>query len=614
MAVVLDKPVASRVTMPPGSNLVQRLRAQMETRPDAVAFQEWNGKGWSPITFRRYREIAQAITAFLVEEGVPVGGHVAIWSGNRPQWLMADAGILAGRARPVPVYLTLSAEQGAYVLGHSEALVAFVEDEKVLAKVLSVRDRLPALRRVVVFSGPGVSSADGFVLPWEMALARGEALIAKHVGEMDKRFQEIAPDDVASLVYTSGTTGPPKAVMLTHRNTNAAIDALTSVIPCSADDRVLSYLPLAHIVERLNSEFRQYLYGNVVYFLPSADMLVPILRDVRPTTFFGVPRVWEKMAQAVQHELDHTTGLKGSVARWAVRVGTRAVDRTQRGRGLGPVLGLEHRLADRLVLAKLREALGLEQAIMSISGAAPIATEVLYFFHSIGVEICEGYGMTENCAVTTLNHLGQARIGTVGPPLPGTEVRIADDGEVLVHSDTVFPGYYKDPVATAETVVDGWLRTGDIGELTADGFLRITDRKKELIITAGGKNIAPSNIEMALKQHPLVSNAVVIGDRRPFISALFTLNTAEAEAFAKSHAAEVSTVELHQHPAIQQELHRHVEAVNERLANVEKVRRFRVLRNDFTIGEELTPTYKVRRKIVAERYADEIESNYAGKE
>jgi len=439
-------------------------------------------------------------------------------------------------------------------------------------------------------------------------------VVGRHAAEMAARLARIGPDDVATLVYTSGTTGPPKAAMLTQRNANAAVDALTAVIPCRAGDRVLSYLPLAHIVERINSEFRQYVYGNTVYFLPSADRLVDTLRDVRPTSFFGVPRVWEKMAQAVKHELDHTTGVKGAMARWAVHVGSRVVDRRQRQRQVGPLLRFEHGLADRLVLHRLRAALGLDQVVMSISGAAPVAPEVLWFFHSIGIEVCEGYGMTENCAVTSINRLGAARIGTVGPPLPGTTVHIADDGEIMVRSDTVFAGYYKDPAATAETVVGGWLHTGDIGELSADGFLRITDRKKELIITAGGKNIAPSNIELALKNHPLVSNAVVIGDRRPFISALFTLNTVEAETVAKTHAAEVGSIELHRHPAIHEALRRHVEAVNQRLANLEKVKRWTVLGNDFNVGEELTPTYKVRRKVVAERYASEIESNYATKE
>ncbi len=610
MAVVADTQLASRVTFAEGTTLVHRLRAQVVRRPDAVAFQEWNGTGWTPITFARYRAVSEAITALLVEEGVAAGEHVAIWSGNRPEWLMADAGVLAGRMRPVPVYATLSAEQGAYVLAHSEAIVAFVEDQALLAKVLSQRHQLPALRRVIVFSGVAAESPDGFVVPWEVAVARGSTLVAEHRAEMQRRYDDITLDDVATLVYTSGTTGPPKAAMITHRSANAAIEALTAVVPCSSDDRVLSYLPLAHVVERLNSEFRQYLYGNVVYFLPSADMLVAMLRDVRPTSFFGVPRVWEKMAAAVRHELDHTGGIKGALARWAVHTGSRAVDRRQRGGAPGPLLRLRLSVADRLVLRRLREALGLDQVVMSISGAAPIGTDVLWFFHSIGIEICEGYGMTENCAVTTLNRPGQARIGTVGPPLPGTDIAIAEDGEILVRSDTVFAGYYKDPQATAETMSGEWLRTGDIGDLSADGFLRITDRKKELIITAGGKNIAPTGIELALKQHPLVSNAVVIGDRRPFISALFTLNTAAAEAFAKSHAAEVSGVELYHHPAINREIARHVEAVNQRLANVEKVKRFTILSGDFSIGDELTPTYKVRRKVIAERYAREIESNY----
>ncbi|HZS15810.1 MAG TPA: long-chain fatty acid--CoA ligase [Candidatus Dormibacteraeota bacterium] len=610
MTTTLHAPATSRVTLQAGTTLVQRLHEQIARRPDAIAFHEWTGSGWTPTSFRRYGEVARAVTAFLIAEGVPAEGHAAIWSGNRPQWLMADAGILAARVRPVPVYLTLSAEQAAYVLAHSESMVAFVEDAAVLDKLLSMRDRLPALRRVVVFTGVDVVSEDGFVLPWSVAVAHGMGELQSRAEEMNRRLADISPDDVATLVYTSGTTGPPKAAMLTHHNVNAAVDSLTSVIPCSAEDRVLSYLPLAHIVERLNSEVRQYVFGNTLYFLPSADMLVDVLRDIRPTSFFGVPRVWEKMAAAVQHELDHTGGLRGRIGRWAVRTGSRHVSRLQRGASVGPLLGLELAVADRLVLGKLRAALGLDQVAMPISGAAPISPDVLFFFHSIGLEICEGYGMTENCATTTLNRMGAARIGTVGPPLPGVEVSINGDGEIVTRGATVFAGYYKDPTATAETVIDGWLHTGDIGDLSTDGYLRITDRKKELIITAGGKNISPSNIEMALKHHPLVSNAVVIGDRRPYVSALFTLNTAEAEAFAKSHAAEIGDVAVNDHPAIREELRKHVDAVNERLANVEKVKRWQVLRGDFTVGEELTPTFKVRRKVVDQRYAEQIERNY----
>ncbi|HVS41917.1 MAG TPA: long-chain fatty acid--CoA ligase, partial [Candidatus Dormibacteraeota bacterium] len=551
------------------------------------------GGRWAPITWRQFGEAARRLSAWLLEEEVAEHAHVAIWSGNRPEWHIADVAVLSTRGRPAPVYLTSSAEEAAYILGHSESVVAVVEGPELLGRVLSVRDRLPALRRIVVIDGVEAVSEDGFVISWEEALRRGQAALAGRSIELERRAAAVVSEDVATLIYTSGTTGPPKAVMITHGNVIAAVIAVMSLEPAYADDRILSYLPLAHIAERLASEFRQYVIGNPTWFT-SIEALATDIREIRPNVFFGVPRVWEKIAARIRAEVEALPGRRRRIGLWAFAVGERVGDLRQAGKPVPPLLAARHRIAERLVLSRVRAALGLDDAQALASGAAPISLEVLRFFNGLGLEIDEVYGLSETTGATTFNRPGHARFGTVGPPLPGVEVRIAADGEILVRGATVFAGYHKDPEATAAILQDGWLHTGDVGELDADGYLRITDRKKDLIITAGGKNISPSNIETALTRHPLIANAVVIGDRRPYLTALITIDPTEVAAY----------------PDVRAEVERHVEAVNATLANVERVRRWTILDHDFTVGDELTPTMKVKRKVVGEKYAAEIEANY----
>ncbi len=594
-------PVATPAASPPqGLTLVEHFGRQLTERPNAPAMRFMAAGRWITITWQQFGAASRRISAFLAAEGVAEQAHVAIWSNNRPEWHIADVSILSLRCRPVPVYLTLSAEQAAYVLAHSEAVVAFVEDVALLDRLRSVRGELPSLRRVVVIDGLDAATPDGFAVPWSEALHRGEQLLAQQSAELDRRAAAVTLDDVATLIYTSGTTGPPKAVMLTHANMAAALASTAQFIDVGPDDRVLSYLPLAHIAERNVSEFRSYVYGNVVYFAQSIDKLGEHLRDVRPTQFFAVPRIWEKMAAAVRGQVRTATGVRGRLLRWAVAVGEQRSDARQTGRPVSAMLQRRYALADRLVLSRLRVLLGLDQATVLASGAAPIAPDVLRFFDAIGLEIDEVYGQTENTGLCSMNRPGRARFGTVGPSVPDSELRIAEDGEILCRSGMVFAGYHKDPEATRATMTeDGFLMTGDVGEVDADGFLRITDRKKDLIITAGGKNISPSNIETALKRHHLVANAVVIGDRRPYVTALLTL---DADALGGRSVDS---------PELREELQRHVDAVNAELSHVEQVKRWTVLPHDFEVGAELTPTLKVKRKVVSERYAGEIEALYS---
>jgi long-chain acyl-CoA synthetase len=592
------------------STLVREFRRQVAERGGRPALCMRAGDRWAAISWAQFGTVTRRLAAWLLEEGIEEQAHVAIWSGNRPEWHIADMAVLGARCRPVPVYPTLSAEQAAYVLGHSGSTVAVVESRAILERLLAVRDRLPGLRRVAVLDEVEAVSEHGFVITWQEALRRGEAALPARGAELDRRAEAVGSGDVATLIYTSGTSGPPKAVRLTHRNVMAAVIGVMSLVPAYDTDRVLSYLPLAHIAERLASEFRQYIVGNPVWFT-TIDRLAEDLREVRPSVFFGVPRIWEKVAARVQVELEGQPALRRRLARWAVGVGERVADLRQARRPVPGRLAARHALADRLVLGRVRAALGLDQARVVASGAAPIAPEVLRFFLALGLEICEVYGLSESTGVTTFNRPGEARFGTVGPPIPGVEVRLASDAEILIRGGTVFDGYQHDPAATAAVLHDGWLASGDVGEIDPDGHLHITDRKKDLIITAGGKNIAPSNIESALTNHPLIASAVAIGDRRPYVTALLTLDADEAAAVVARHGREVThPAALAADPAIREEVARHVEAVNAELANVERVRRWTLLPRDFTVGEELTPTMKVRRKVVAERYAAEIEANY----
>jgi long-chain acyl-CoA synthetase len=598
------------VTPVPERTLVELFRRQAASRAGSPAMFYRDVDHWTSITWSAYAEQARALAAFFISAGLKEQEHVAIWSFNRPEFLVTSSATMLARACTAPLYQTLSAAEATYVLAHSDAPIAVVENQELLAMVLDARDRLPALHCVVLMEGAAPARVEAFVVPWTAALRRGADALAEVANELDRRSDAVQSSDVATLVYTSGTTGPPKAVMATHGNLIAAINALGPIVDLSADDRVLSYLPLAHILERLNSEIRLYCAGNALWFAASIVEMPKEVRDLRPTCFVGVPRVWEKMASTINAAIDALPATRRRLARWAIAVGERGVDQRQRRESPTAAQRVRHLVAERLVLRRIRAETGLEQAHTLITGAAPISVRVLRFFHALGLEVLEGYGMSENMTVTAVNRRGHARLGTVGQVVPGVELRIADDGEILMRGDVVFAGYYKDSAATAETVVDGWLHTGDIGALDADGYLRITDRKKDLIITAGGKNVSPSNIEDALRSE-LIANPVVIGDRRPYIAALLTLDASGLQDFAHRHRLPAGSDGLLSHPALLDEIQRCVDSANHHLANVEKVRRWLLLPGEFSVGVELTPTFKVRRKVVAERFAAEIESLYA---
>ncbi len=395
---------------------------------------------WVPITWREFAEQARRLAALFISLGLEEGEHVAIWSFTRPEFIITSTATMLARACTAPLYQTLSAPEAAYVLGHSDAPIAVVENGDLLNKVLAMRDQLPALRCVVLMDGALPDGTGAFVLSWADAMQRGTAALAQVAAEVDRRSDSVQSGDVATLVYTSGTTGPPKAVMATHGNLIAAINALGPIVDLSPGDRVLSYLPLAHILERLNSEVRLYSAGSALWFAASIAEMPAEVRELRPSCFVGVPRVWEKMAATIGTAIDALPAPRRRVARWAIGVGEAAVDRGQRGEPATRMQRMSHRVADRLVLRRIREQTGLDQAHTLITGAAPIAVRVLRFFHALGLEVLEGYGMSENMTVTTVNRRGHARLGTVGQVVPGVELRIAGDGEICLRGDVLFAG------------------------------------------------------------------------------------------------------------------------------------------------------------------------------
>ena len=556
------------------------------------------------LSYADVERAAEEIAAGLATLGVQAGDRVAILAGTRAEWTLADLGTLWAGATVVPVYNTNSAEECQYVLAHSASRVLFCEDAGQLAKVDSVRGRCPDLEHLIVLTGaaPGAMTLQalrerGRVLNEPIAATRSAA---------------IRPDDVATIVYTSGTTGPPKGCMLTHANMLATIDRCRDRLDLDGDMVAYLFLPLAHVLARVTQMLVLVVGGTIVYWRGDPKRIVAELAEARPTHFPSVPRIFEKIHTALLGDVEEQGRVKRAIFAWALAEGRQARARARVGRSAGALARRRHGLADRLVLSKVRGVFG-DNLRVALTGAAPIGPEIIEFFDACGVLVLEGYGLTETCAASTLNTVGEQRIGTVGQPLPGTDVMVAADGELLLRGPHVFAGYYRNEQATGASLVDGWLYTGDLGSVDDDGFVRITGRKKELIITSSGKNISPSNIEELLRETRWISQAVVFGDNKPYLVALLTLDPDEAVKLAeRAGVAPGDPAALRSHPAVRAELQSCVDAVNERLARIEQIKRFAILDRDLSQLEgELTPTLKIKRNVVAERYGDRVEELYA---
>ncbi len=580
-----------------------RLLRQAAAHTSKTAYQVKRDGRWQSVTWGGFAEEVCIAARALIALGFPRGGKVAILGFNRPEWVILDlAAMLAGGA-PAGIYTTSSPDEVQYIVHHSEAHVVLVEDAAQLAKVIARRDQLPLLHAVILMRG-AAASGDG-VLSWDDFNRKADAVPQ---AELDARIAALEASQLATLIYTSGTTGPPKGVMLSHANLAWTAQRLIDVGGGAVDGDVsLSYLPLSHIAEQMGTIHMPVTAGSRVDYAESLDKLADNLKEVRPTIFFGVPRVWEKLHAGVTARLGEVTGVRRRLldaARW---VASEVHARRDRGAPVPRHVQLAYDLAQRVVLGKLKAALGLDRARVLSSGAAPIAPDVLAFFASIDLPIREIYGQSEDTGPTSYNLPGRTRLGSVGPPLPGLEVKIADDGEILVRGPNVFLGYYKDPEATAATLKDGWMSSGDLGAIDKDGFLTITGRKKEILITAGGENIAPKNIEAALKQSPLIAEAVVIGDRKKYLTVLLTLDEAAAQKLAPDQSGNA----LAEAPAVRAAIQQQVNDVNQTLARVEQIKKFTILARQFGIVTgELTPTMKLRRKVITERYQREIDAMY----
>ncbi|HEY2208248.1 MAG TPA: long-chain fatty acid--CoA ligase [Gaiellaceae bacterium] len=545
--------------------------------PDEPAYLEEQDDGWRPVSWDEAAERVDSLAQGLLARGVRKGDRVAVLSRTRLEWILLDWAVMSIGAVVVGLYPTSSAKECEYVLAHSEAVLAFAEDEEQARKLVSIRGSLPALREIIPFDWLDKLESDG--------------RLARHL-----QPEPVEEDDLATLIYTSGTTGPPKGCMLTHRNLVTAATCVVEGLQHEGDV-VLLFLPMAHSYARLAHQAGSF-RGATIALVADVTRVPEALAEVRPTILPAVPRVYEKVHANTLGEIERASGLRRRIGLWALGVGARTSRAQREGRSVPPLLALKQRLAERLVFAKVRERLG-GRLRLGVSGAAPLSTDVLEFFLALGVPVVEGYGLTECASSATVNKPDDFRIGTVGQPVDGAEIRLDDDGEILIRSDSVFAGYYKEPEATAAVLSeDGWLRTGDVGEVDSNGFLQITDRKKDLIITAGGKNISPQNLENALKASRFVSQAIVVGDRRPYVTALLTLDDAEVAASGREPQE------------LAQQL---VDGVNRDRTRVEQIKRFVVLPRDFSQEEgEVTPTLKLRRRVIHEHFADEIERLYAG--
>ena len=590
--------------------LVRMFWSRVETGGDRPA-QMIKAEGrWRELTWSGVGETVRELALGLLALGRRPGDAVALLSRSRAEWVQADFAILSTGCLTVPIYPSYTPGQIASIVNDSEARTLIVEDAAQLAKALEVRDRMPGLAEIVVIDS-GEAHAPP-VLTWAGLKRLGSAQAGALKAALADRVASIAAEDVATIVYTSGTTGEPKGVVQTHGNHMAALSAIAQIPGVEPGDVHLLFLPLAHAFARLEA-FVGVHRGLVTAFAESLERVADNLKEVRPHFIFAVPRVFEKVHAKILGEVAAGSAAKRRVFRWALGVGTRASRLEQARRPLPRRLALQRRLAHRLVFSKLHAALG-GRLRFAVSGGAPLGREIAEFFHAAGILIVEGYGLTETCPALTFNRIDHFKFGSVGQPLPGVELRIAADGEILARGPNVATrGYWKQPAATAEAFdADGWFHTGDIGRIDEEGFVYITDRKKDLIVTAGGINIAPQLVENMLRADPLISQAMVYGDRRPYPVALLTLDLQEVVRFARDEGILVADhPQLARHPKVLDRVARIVEATNAELQSYARVKKFAVLPAELTEeAGEITPTQKVKRRIVAEKYREAIEELY----
>jgi len=570
----------------------------------------WRAMTWAELG-RAAREVGMGLAAL----GFEPGQVASIQSNTNREWLFADLGILGAGGVANGIYPTDAAAQVEYLLADSGSVYVFVEDEEQLDKVLEVRERLPRLRRIVVFDMEGLRDFDDAqVISLEALRELGADFDAKHEAVWDERLASRRPEDLAILVYTSGTTGKPKGAMISHRNVLVTLDGYQDSFPQGADDERMAFLPLCHIAERLGGEYHALHSGSVLNFVENPETVPENVREIAPTVFTAVPRVWEKFYSGVQLRLKEAGRLQQWAYGIAIGIGYRVAALKVARKPVPVGLRCAFWLGRLLVLNNVRKVIGVHRAKACITGAAPISPDLVRWYMALGVDMYEVWGQTESCGAITANPEGRVKPGSIGPRMRHAEVKLSSQGELLARGDSVFMGYLNQPEKTAETLKDGWLHTGDVGKVDEEGFFYITDRMKDIIITAGGKNITPSELENQLKFSPYITDAVVIGDKRPYLVGLVMVDHENVESYAQEHAIPFTNyASLCRRPEIVGLIQGEIDKVNKAFARVEQVKKFRLLETKLTAeDEELTPTMKLKRKLVNEKYKDLIESMYSG--
>ena len=571
-----------------------------------------NGK-WDSVSWEDYYKRAAYVGLALKDMGLQKGDRVSLLSENRLEWLYADMGVLGVGGCIVPIYPTLIDEEVEYIVSHSDSKFLIVENNAQLQKGLYTAKRYPGLKKIIVIDSTD-KTANPMIMGYNELLDKGKALYNKDAEAFASLADTIAQDDLATIVYTSGTTGVPKGAMITHKNIMAVIKALDIIEPHYAydSDQTVPFLPLSHVFERVAGHFYGMYVGITASYAESLDTLIQDIQEKRPTVVLAVPRVLEKVYQQILSQVQDQTPFKQKVFYWGQKVGSKISELREQKKNPGFNLSLKYKIAYAIIFKKLQNALGGRVRWMTASGA-PTAREIILFFNSAGIMVIEGYGMTECCAPATMSNIADYRIGTVGRPLPGVDITIADDGEILIKGDNVFKGYWKMPEETKDSFTqDGYFMSGDIGLFDEAGFLMITDRKKDLIITSGGKNVAPQKIENLIKSDPLFLEAIVIGDKRKYLTVLVNISQEQAERIAKEKGINVNSLhDLFNNPRFQTIVEEHIEKCNQKLARYETVKKVGIIKNEFSKETgELTATLKVKRKAVQQKYQPIIDSLY----
>ncbi|MFC1822311.1 AMP-dependent synthetase/ligase [Thermodesulfobacteriota bacterium] len=588
-------------------------RAQVEKYGDRVAMREKNFGIWQEISWNTYYNHVKPFCLGLIGLGLQKGDRVSIIGENGPRWLYADLAVQSAGCISVGIYPTNPAYEVKYHVNHSESKFFIAGDQEQADKVIQIKDECPSLEKVIVIDMKGLRNYDyPYLVSFDEVAKLGEEYEKKDPGAYERLIEEHDSDEVCIIIYTSGTTGPPKGSMISHRNVLSMVDALVETNPIGDSDSIVSYLPLNHVAERMMSVFIPLKTGATINFAESIEAVQESLREISPTFFLGVPRIWEKIASSVMIRMEDATFTQKKMYKLCMSIATKVAQHRLARTKMSPGLRLANLFAYLWMTRPLLDRLGLLRTHFAMSGGAPVSLELLKFFHGLGVPIREAYGQTESCGVAFIHWGDDIRIGTTGRPVRGVDCKIMEDGEILLKGDIVFKGYYQDPEATAETLVDGWLVTGDVGAFDEKGHLTITDRKKDIIITRGGKNISPSEIENMLKFSPYINEAVIIGEGRKYLTALIQIEYDTVANWAQNNKITFTTFKsLATDPKVKELIQEEVEKVNENLARVETIKKMSLLPKELDQDDdEVTATRKVKRKVIAKKFSQEIEAMY----